>query len=183
MIPASFNHAYTQLFKSIRLSIDNTLPLPSLMLIYSGIDISGWLGAETASLKSRESFTQWVDLYMLPCAAIACSSIDLYSARCSILHTLTPDSDLSRSGTAKRIAYTWGDLKPEDFEIEIADKVNKSDLVVLHIGDTFNAFKSGWAKFIESYEKDASVAPLFHERASKFFAHLTKYPYPDFIKE
>jgi len=178
MIPPDLYHAFPQIFKSIKLSIDNNLPLPSLMLIFAGIDISGWLGAETASLKTRESFTQWVDLYMLPCAAIPCSSIDLYSARCSILHTLTPDSDLSRSGKAKQIAYIWGDAKPEDLEFE-RTKGSESDLVMLHIGDTFSAFQSGWVKFIDTYEKDASVAPLFHERASKIFTHLTKVSYKE----
>jgi hypothetical protein len=168
--------------KSIRISIDNNLQLPSLLLIYSGIDISGWLGAKTNSLSVRDSFTNWVDQYMLPSSSITCSSIDLYSARCAILHTLTPDSRLSRSGEARRIAYAWGDTDKEDLEQAIA-KVAETNLVVLHVEDLFDAFRSGWVKFVDAYEQDASVAPLYHERASKVFVPITKAPILDFIED
>ena len=40
------------------------------------------------------------------------SGLDLYAARCGVLHTYTMDSRLSTEGKAKRILYAWGNDWP-----------------------------------------------------------------------
>jgi hypothetical protein len=180
MIPEVLDHSLMQMAESVRTSIDRNLQLPSLILIYSGIDIAGWLSAKSEKTSVRESFTNWVNLYMIPSGSLACTSIELYSARCAILHTLTPDSRLSRSGEAKRVAYAWGDSSRRDLEIAIA-KSGTPELLVIHIEDLFNSFRVGWKSFIDAYEADQSIAPLFVKRANQVYVSVPKKHIEDFI--
>jgi hypothetical protein len=77
---------------------------PALILLYSAIDTSGWLDS-AESHATRESFLQWVDRYLLNAKPLTCTALELYAARCGLLHTFTPDSRLSSEGKARRICY------------------------------------------------------------------------------
>ena len=89
-------------FEAIDDCIAKHRTLPALILIYATIDI-------VASLQRREgegtrsSFVRWVESYLTPAAELDCSGIDLYAARCGILHTLTAEADLVHKGEAKRV--------------------------------------------------------------------------------
>lgn len=75
--------------------------LSCLTLLYSAIDILLTI-EKRANKGTRHSFVRWVDSYMLPNDAFQFSALDLYAARCGIIHLFSGDSDLSRKGQAKR---------------------------------------------------------------------------------
>lgn len=101
--------SFVQIFHGIRacLAAGQYHELPALMLTYSAIDIAGWLDS-TGSEQVNVTFTRWVNSYMLPAKSLPCSALDLYGARCGLLHTLTSTSRLSGQGKAKHLAYAWG---------------------------------------------------------------------------
>ena len=80
-----------QLVRAIRLCADQKLVEPTLILIYTTIDIHGWLDRETDSDRNRATFTRWTERYFLPAEGVSCTATELYAARCGMLHRCTPD--------------------------------------------------------------------------------------------
>jgi hypothetical protein len=159
-----------QLIRSIGLSIEKRLSLPSLILIYSGIDLASWLGADNDQMSAKESFTSWVQKYMLPIEGSDCSANELYLARCEILHTLTPSSELSDLGESRCIRYAWSSNE----EIKAIGKKILSRGVLLFGEDLFEAFRIGWQDFIEAQRSMKTRSPLFEERALKVYVPVSK---------
>ncbi len=100
----TFERHMDTLFGAINSCEANKFVLPALMLIYSGIDILASLERRKGE-GTKASFTRWVDEYLLKAVSLPCTSLELYAARCGILHTLTPESDLSRKGKAREVGY------------------------------------------------------------------------------
>lgn len=168
----------SQLVRAIIICIDNKLTLPALMLLYAGIDICGWLASPSDRASTCESFTHWVDKYLLPSKQLPVTAIELYAARCGLLHTYTPESHLSAAGKARKIAYAWGDAQACDLQKTI-DLEGRSDLVALHVSDLLEAFRLGLLAFFADMEHDPSLAAAFEARSAKSFAPLSK----DLIRE
>ena len=171
-----------QLIQAVRITINHQLQVPSLILIYSGIDVAGWLGAEKPNMKVQESFVSWVENFMFPIGQSSCSATDLYSARCAILHTLTPDSRLSKLGKARRIAYAWGSSTIEDLDLAIR-KSGYPGLVVLHVDDLLEAFEGAWRNFIDFQKDDKTRAPLFEERSKKMYVPISSNEINDYLEK
>jgi hypothetical protein len=90
--------------KAIKLCMENHLRIPALILIYAGIDIFSGLGRPAENeFSTREDFIDWCDRYMLHNGNLQCSAIDLYAARCSIIHSSSMHSKLSQNGRAKQL--------------------------------------------------------------------------------
>ena len=80
---------------------------PSLILLYSTIDIMAWLDRDENHKDVRRSdFIKWVETYLLPNYRFSCTALDLYAARCAIIHSYSSESSLSRNGEANMIFYT-----------------------------------------------------------------------------
>src|ERR1019366_9257359 len=59
----------------------------ALALLYSGIDTLAFLSAPAAAkVVTWRDFSKWCDRYMVPFMHSAASGIDLYGARCGVLH-------------------------------------------------------------------------------------------------
>ena len=77
-----------------------------LVLLYSSIDVLGLLNADENTTKAtRATFMGWINEYM-DLSKLNLSAIDIYSARCSVLHTHSTESDLSKNGKVKDIS-SW----------------------------------------------------------------------------
>lgn len=77
-----------------------------LTVIYSTIDTLGLLSAPGAVRSaSRKTFEPWVAHYLLPHTDRSFNESDLYAARCSVLHSFSTESDLSRRAEARQLHY------------------------------------------------------------------------------
>jgi hypothetical protein len=156
----------------IEICIEKKLIGPALILIYSGIDTMGWLNS-TEKNATRNSFMNWVDTYLLKAKPLPCTSLDLYAARCGLLHSFTPDSQLSSSGRARYINYAWGTAIVQDLQRTI-DVANKSDeCVAIHIKDLYEAWRLGVLKFTEELENDPEKKAKVYQKAGRFFDELS----------
>jgi hypothetical protein len=162
-----------QLIKAIDNCIENRLSLPALILIYAGIDICGWLANPNPDSISKDSFTNWVDQYLLPLNKLSCTSLDLYAARCGLLHTYTPDSKLSNDRKAKRLAYAWGNADDATLQTAI-NSFSRSDLIAVHLADLSEAFHLGLAAYLDDLDKNPELAATFQSKVSRTFASLSK---------
>lgn len=139
--------SFDEIIQSIEFNISKQLFLPALILIYTGIDILGYIAY--GEIKVKDRFTRWVDEYMYRLQKQKQTSMDLYAARCSILHTLTSESDLYKNGKAKRIFYAWGDASLDDLNKAI-NHIEHEEILTLNINDLYILFQNGYLLFIES---------------------------------
>ena len=138
--------------RAIDHSVENNLVLPALILIFTGIDV-------LASLERREgegtqkSFVRWADTYLVPQGLPDCSGIDLYGARCGVLHSFAAESCLSRSGKAKPVHYAWGTADPKDM-LQVDRAINRGTFIVIHVSELRSAFHAARIAYFDQVAKD-----------------------------
>src|SRR2546429_1002151 len=96
----------------MQLCLDSGLREDALTLIYSAVDTLGFVNSPSnQKWASEDSFEKWSDQYLLPALRPVLGeplrSVDLYSARCGILHTSSSSSRLGASGNAREIWYQF----------------------------------------------------------------------------
>jgi hypothetical protein len=172
---------------------DKRLANPTLVLIYTSIDILGSLlqseakkdfelkKSETGSKEvfgTRHSFCFWVDRYIDPKnnLDIECGSSELYGARCGLLHELRLESNMSNNYGAKIITYAWGTASVEELRSSIA--ITKSDYIAVHIDTLIEVWKNG----IKLFLKDEEMIKIANEKAKDFVANLSVEIMGEFLK-
>ncbi len=163
--------SYLQIFSAIDYCISEKLIMPALVLLYSAIDSISWVASGEENQKVGKRFQVWVDTWMLQKYPLPCTALELYTARCGILHTPTPDSDLSEKKNIRRISYAWGAAQQKVLE-ESIKRVEYPGLVAVHVNDILHSFRNGLADFTESLETDQVKRGLFVQKTSKHFANM-----------
>ncbi|MCB2228650.1 MAG: hypothetical protein KQH53_18380 [Desulfarculaceae bacterium] len=155
--------------KAVGLCIGQGLIEPSLVLLYSAIDILGWLDS-SEEWASKKSFMAWANKYILIDNSLNCTDIELYGARCGLLHTFSPDSKLSKHGEVRRVAYAFAPAKVEELRRSI-EAIEWSDkLVAVHVGDLYERWQIGVERFLEDLNKDQARKSKVYYKVSKFFS-------------
>ena len=144
---------------------------PVLILLYSTIDIASYLNSASAS--TRERFVLWCDTYLLKAKQLPCTALELYGARCGVVHAMSPDSDLSTAGKVRRIIYAWGDSEVDTLQ-SLLELTRMSDYVAVKLEELVEAYRLGLAFYIKDLEQDQDKAALAEERAPKVFTHMSK---------
>lgn len=167
------------LFEAIDTCLDRRLSLPALILIYSSIDIIASL--ERLPMEgTRESFTRWTDRYLLHARPLPCTALELYAARCGVLHTLSAESDLSRGGKARRISYAWGTARTENLETAF-QRSDSLDIIVVHISELAEALRLGLANYLDEIDIDPQRAGNVARSAGLWLASLSSDRLRDFL--
>jgi hypothetical protein len=127
--------------------------LATLVLLYSGVDAIASVEAKpNESVKAY--FTRWVDSYLLPTKLVNCTALELYSARCGIVHTLRPDSNLSRNGQARSVYYAWGNQSAALLDGFIAQSKKQNLIITVHVDCLLDAFRIGIRKWVDDASAD-----------------------------
>jgi hypothetical protein len=166
---AAMARSFDDFFGAIDLLIENKLDQPALALIYSTIDAAASLDRDpTHKDVERSDFLRWVDTYLLPSSGLACTSMDLYAARCGLLHAFAAFSALTRSGRARTIAYAWGKARVEDLASTILHH-ERADVVAVHVLSLKRALESGFANYVEGVGHDDQRLQRTLERAHDLY--------------
>lgn len=172
---------FQQLIQGTRGCLEARLELPSLILIYSGIDIAGWLDAEREDEPVSQSFARWVNRYLLTAKPFKCTAVDLYAARCGLVHTLTPEAKLVEQKKARYLGYAWGNATAA--ALQQATDPTETRMVAVHVNELFEAFQLGLTSFIEDVCKDdqgdanqRARQQRVLDRAGKAFCQFLTYP-------
>ena len=145
---------------------------PGLVLLYASIDIMASLHRpESHPDVTRSDFIEWVNDYLLPNQNLACTAMDLYAARCSLIHSYSSESRLSREGNAKPIFYAWG-TGPTEYLENLIDTVGNSPRVALHVEQLLDAFRTGVERFQQRLHGDPNMSALVKDRTEKFFINM-----------
>lgn len=133
------NHNYQEMFRAIDACYVKALQLPCLVLIYTTIDSIGWLAYGDTEKSTKARFSRWVERYLVPRLAQECSPLDLYAARCSILHGLSWESELTKSGLAKTLVYAMG--KNTESAPDLSKAFFSARVVCIHVDALISALK------------------------------------------
>ena len=123
----------------------------SLIVIYSTIDTCGLLDApSTQTVATGASFKEWVKKYVLVYPGLEFNEIDLWAARCAVLHTFTTESDLSNAGKARELQYYTGDKSAPHIQrfISFTKSYQGGKHLPVHYGDLAEAVFSGMKAFL-----------------------------------
>jgi hypothetical protein len=153
---------------AIATCLNATLPEATLVLIYSGFDTFGLLAASPAVLDATgDTFKQWCEKYILPriksVEGDPVTALDLWGARCGILHTSTPLSKLEREGKAHQIWYQFVGKAGMNFIMD-----SKLPPLGLDIQNLALAFKEGGIACITDIHQDAAAFQIADARAQHF---------------
>lgn len=160
---------------AIRLCLEQHLRMPALVLIYCGIDVLANLSRPAASAKvARSDFVDWAERHMNCKDALKVSGLDLYAARCGILHTYTMDSQLGAVGRAKPILYVWGNKTPDE-PMQLLQGLNRPE-VMIKIETLFSTFIDGIDSFSRTMDSDPKLASLVAQRGRKLFMDQASFP-------
>lgn len=152
--------------------------LSCLCLLYSGIDVVASLERmPRASIKSM--FVRWVEDNMLKARPMPCTALELYAARCGILHTFTADSDLSRKGSVRRIIYAWGSSKAEDLA-EVTKALGR-DEVAVHVRELIDSFRTALVLYVEDVMQSPDRQRRVEKSAGLWFTHLDQDTVANFL--
>jgi hypothetical protein len=168
--------------EGIGLLYEQKLISPCLVLIYTTLDTLGFVAT---GLTSKKGFVAWVEQYLLPHLQAKCSAIDLYAARCGVLHASSSDSDLQTQGKAVGILYAWDDAKPEDL-LRSLSLLGSEKYHVIHIMDLMIACAKAIDSFLDQLEKDPKLTTSINARASRCLGPLPREhiePVADFLRQ
>ena len=110
----------------------------------------GLLDAPTGqSSATRETFKLWVRKYLLSYPGLEFDEVDLYAARCAVLHTHTSKSALSSSGHARELQYYSGDRGSEGALrfVSLTISMQNGIHLPIHLEDLLLAFLDALNKF------------------------------------
>jgi hypothetical protein len=146
--------------RGIRVALENDCYPSAVILIYSGIDTMAFLNMPANQLDvTRPDFIEWAERYIrFPCQE-QLSGLDLYGTRCSMLHTHSAFSRLSREGRCRMIGYMDQSV-PEVIYNPDVDR----ELVMVSIQGLAEAFLSGVDQFLIDLFANPEKARLAEER-------------------
>ncbi|MGH9533463.1 MAG: hypothetical protein ACRD2E_01240 [Terriglobales bacterium] len=156
--------------KAIELCLRANLVLPALTLLYSAIDVVGFLDGQE-QYAERGSFIAWTEKYVADfLKRKGIKGIDLYSARCGVLHTGQAPSALVDKGAARELWYEFND----NVHINIMTNTPQP-AVLIDVPEFVGEFKRGTEAWINAVHSDplrlvdveAKVRRAF--RQGKFF--------------
>jgi hypothetical protein len=176
---------FEQIFQAVELNVAARLNMPALILIYSAIDAASWMCAEEPDGSVQKYFTAWVHKYVLQPSRLGCSALDVWAARCGVVHSLSSSSRLTREGKAREIIYVArggnrdildrleairnakSRQEASEGKRKVAAAGDMKQNVVIEIDALFNALRDGVAAMLSDAELDSALGARIKERGSK----------------
>jgi len=137
----------------IRACLDAQCLVSAVTLMFSSMDA---LAALTRPIGQQSTngvvFREWATRFVKPKKSLACTSEDLWGARCGVLHLYSADSDHSAKKKARRIFFQWSAGPAAS-----ASKAIPPDSLVVSVEALHEAIERGVHEFIIASEMDDDV--------------------------
>ncbi len=159
--------------ESLRCLYKKRLFMPFLMILYATIDIFGFVTASDETDAPGQRFRSFVNIFMMKYLKDVTPD-DLWGARCAILHTGTPESDLSRKNKARQILYSWGTADSALSKKVISKSDNPEKYVATTIETLSEALMSALCDLQDIIERDTSLGDLWGGRIKCFYSIIEK---------
>lgn len=150
----------------IRLLLEKHFLEAALKLVFSGIDTMTFLGLPADAIEvTGADFIAWCDRYLQLPGRESVSSVELYGARCGLLHCHSGESRAHRQGTARLLH--WRDQGvPVRYRPDI-----DPDLVLVSVQALADAFFEAVDRFLVELFRDPSRAEVANARLQNMFVY------------
>ncbi|MBA5865291.1 MAG: hypothetical protein GDA67_01185 [Nitrospira sp. CR1.3] len=157
------NAVHNGIKRGIRVALENHCLGSAVILILSGIDAMAYIRMPASQDDvTRSGFVRWAEQYIkFPCSD-QLTGLDLYGARCAMLHNYGTASDLSRKGKCRQVAYMDESVPEVLFDPNVS-----KDLVLVSVPALADAFFSGVDKFLVDLFAESKKAPIAEQRLKK----------------
>jgi hypothetical protein len=160
--------------QSIRLCFGKGYYSSSLILTYCTIDMLAWLAMPCERTRSTKTdFVSWVKKYLLPGSGLSVTAIDLYAARCALVHTYTSRSSLIEKGDASELLYSFGPAE-RAAELEKAIDTAKGPAKAVHLENLFAALEQAIFSFLEEIQHEPQRRKVVEQRVAWFYSSIQK---------
>jgi hypothetical protein len=130
--------------------------------VVCGIDAMAYLALKASNEDvTRSDFVRWVDRYLKFRCEEQLTGLDLYGARCAMLHSYAMASDLSRKTKCRQVGYMDKSVPA----VRYAPNVSK-DMVLVSVPALADAFFCGVDKSLVDLFLDKK-APIAEQRLKK----------------
>jgi len=172
--PEKFPRPLLDILMTVHDALQKERTTAALILLYAAIDGMSHLAEMDTKKGHGATFKSWVRKWMVEGSSLPVNEVDLWSARCGILHQQISESDQTSAGHAREIFYSSGGASPEVLEGAI-EQFWVRDAVALPIEDLISIFADGMTKCISEIEKD----PKWLESYSSKIVKMLRTYYPD----
>ena len=176
----SFFQNYVQVVAGVRLCLDKKLLMPALILIYTLMDSFAWATSDKKPNDVRATFESWTENWVLKQKTLPCTATELFAARCAVLHTLTSEAKLTKTGKARKVTYAWGNADSAQLQATINALGNKN-VVAIHVNDLFDAVCEAMAAVMEECSRDTTLQKRLQEAAKLHFVSMDKETVTQFL--
>jgi hypothetical protein len=162
------NAIYGGIKRGIQVTIDSGCFDSAVILILSGMDSMAYLNMPAGQEDVIKSdFVAWADRYItFPCHE-QLTGLDLYGARCAMLHSFGAISKLSREGKCRLLSYMDKSIP----EVRYDPSVSK-ELVLVSVPAMAEAFYQGLDKFLVDLFANPEKAKIAEERLRNFMQKI-----------
>jgi hypothetical protein len=163
------NAIYDGIKRGIQVAINNRCFGSAVKLIFSGIDTMAYLSMPANQEDvGRKDFVSWVERYIkFPCKE-QLTGLDLYAARCAMLHTYGARSKLSREGKCRMVCYMDKGIP------EIRSKPHVNDLVIVSVPALADSFFRGIDEFLVNLFANTKKAAIAEERLKELMKEIPR---------
>jgi hypothetical protein len=165
--------AFGEAFQAIDLLIERQLIQSALVLLYSTLDAAAWLDVSGDGDVTQKGFCSWADRYLLADSELPCTSLELYAARCGMVHSLTAFSKLSREGRVRTLGYAHGPASAKDLN-EVAAILGRKDMIGIHVQSLRDALLRGMQRFLDDASTDSRRWDNVTRRSKRLFSNLPR---------
>ena len=154
--------------RAVHLCLDDQLWLPALILVYALLDALAWVGKRGGSQPdvTRDDFIRWCDRYLLVPPSATFSAVDLYAARCGLVHSNTAESRLMRQGQARPV---WYDLPTGQSLVPIRTVSSQMPVIIPVQGLVDAVFRAAESLFVAAVDADRELAREVWARANVYY--------------
>lgn len=160
-----FDLKVKNMLKARKLCLDNECWEAGIMLLYSLIDAMAWLWRDPSHADvTSQDFIDWIDTYMKPDGAMGVTAMDLFGARCGLLHSMTGESRKHRELKARKVWYARQVSEGVKWLVQVymSETLMPVTVSVDALGD---AVKTAISRFRLELMKDPQLAERVFERA------------------
>jgi hypothetical protein len=159
------------MLQGINVALDAECLVSAVGLMFAALDSLAALARPIGQPDTtRADFLNWSEKYVQPSKRLGCTSLDLYAARCGVLHTYSAESDLERKGKARRLVYEWRTGPRANAVLPIPQGA-----VVIEVEALRDAIREAVRRFIVDSEMD----PAMRERVQAHLPSMLCYaPWP-----
>lgn len=164
---------------AINWCLENELFAETLILLYSLIDNMASLDPESSKqFVDSKSFLSWADKYILARNILSCTALDLYAARCGIIHGFRTEARLVYEGKARPLWYAFPPFDAPTRQLEIdtffknTSSVPERIPLAVEFRTLLDEVKEGIKLFIQEVQQDSVRFAVFLSRGQSLLNSL-----------